>query len=301
MYRSQELGKGLPSPGTPELCDAQFEVWTQLFEQTLGIVISPERKPFLVSRLRQRMRALRIDSFEEYYACVTAPGSRHEEWPQLVDQITVHETEFFRNEPANRYLEDVYLPQRLKTTIRNGFHAWSVGCATGEEAYTLAMLVDAQCAMLAEDANFGVTATDISADVLNRARRGRYASRQLRQIPERYRKPGCTILDAGRFEVNSRLRRRVCFVEINMLDLDRFTLDCVDLISCQNVLMYFARPQRLRMLSILAERLAPGGLLVLGTSDIPGWSHPNMIRVRQQGMLAYLRNDVFSEEAKEEA
>lgn len=86
-----------------------------------------------------------------------------------------------------------------------------------------------------------------------------------------------------------------------MLDLERFTLDGVDLISCQNVLMYFARPQRLRMLSILAERLAPGGLLVLGTSDIPHWSHPGMVRVRRQGMLAYVRDNLSSEEAKEQA
>ena len=151
------------------------------------------------------------------------------------------------------------------------------------------------------DLNFGVTATDVGTEVLNRARKGRYGRGQLCQIPERYRKANCTILDAGRFEINNTLRRRVCFVEINMLDLNRFTLDDLDLISCQNVLMYFACPQRFRMLSILAERLATGGLLVLGTSDIPRWSHPEMVRIRWQGMLAYMRGDVFSEEAKEQA
>lgn len=301
MYRSQEVGKGPPLTNASGLSDAQFDAWTQLLEQVVGVVISPDRKSFLVNRLKRRMRALRIESFDEYFACIKAQESGRNEWAQLVDEITVHETEFFRNKPANDYLETVYLPQRLIQKHEDGFHAWSLGCASGEEAYTLAMLIDAQSRMQTQDANFGVTATDINAEALNRARRGRYGCNQFRQIPERYRKSNCTVLDTERFEISSALRRRVCFVEINMLDLERFPLDGVDLISCQNILMYFARPQRLRMLSILAERLASGGLLVLGTSDIPRWSHPDMTRVRWQGMLAYLRNDVISEEAKEQA
>lgn len=301
MYRSQGTSKDSRTATACGLSDTQFSAWRRLLEQRVGVHISHRRRSFLTSKLRLRMRALNIDNFDDYFERLVTRTEGCEEWPRLIDVITVHETGFFRDRAANDYLEKVYLPSCLQQSGRNRFHAWSLGCASGEEAYTLAMLIEGKFADTSREVNYGVTATDISPEVLGRARRGRYGSDQLQRIPGRYRDAFCTVLDAEQFEVSRSLRRRVCFVEINLLELERFPLEDVDLIFCQNVLMYFARRQRMKVLSILSERLAPGGLLVLGTTDVPMWSHPDMERVRWQEMLGYLRNGVMTGQAKEDA
>ncbi|WP_158675381.1 CheR family methyltransferase [Thiohalobacter thiocyanaticus] len=279
----------LPSrTGLPELSDAQFGQWRELLETRMGISLSEQRKPLFVSGLRARMREIGCEDYQAYYQRLRAPHSMPE-WAILIDRLTVHETRFFRDPDALDLVERVLLPGFAGPGGRS-LQAWSLGCASGEEAYTLAMLLDRALTTGPDTVpRFGITATDISRPALDTARQGEYAQRRLAGIPQEYRQTYCETLSPQRFRISERLRRRICFSPLNLSELERFPLDGFDLIYCQNVLIYFDRGERHGLLDRLAGRLAPGGLLVLAPGDVLSWTHPALERIRCAGTLAYQR------------
>lgn len=271
----------------PDLDDAQFAQWRDLLESRLGIVLSPERKPFFMSGLRTRMREIGCDDYQVYYESLNEPHSSLPEWAILVDRLTVHETRFFRDPDALRLVSDMVVPESTRRPARS-LQVWSVGCATGEEAYTLGMLLDqALCPTGAELPRFGITATDISRPALETARRAEYPVRRLAGIPPELQSRYCESVSEQRFRITEPLRRRVCFSQLNLVDLEDFPLDGFDLIFCQNVLIYFDRSDRHGILDQLAARLAPGGVLVIAPGDVLSWSNPQLERIRCEGTLAY--------------
>lgn len=214
------------------------------------------------------------------------------EWAILVDRLAVQETSFFRH-PSSFALVRSYLAERLLADSKlKSLHLWSVGCSTGEEPYSLAMQLDAQLQDIRRnDVYFGVTATDISLPTLARARVGRYGERRLHNVPEGWRQryfqpaPG-----SGReLQVSDTLKKRVAFVQLNIMELDRAPLSDMDVIFCQNVLIYFRRFRKRDILTNLAARLAPGGLLVLGVGEAVDWTHPALTRVEYPDTLAFRR------------
>ncbi|BCO32693.1 methyltransferase PilK [Thiohalobacter sp. COW1] len=270
----------------PDLSDAEFGRWRELLEARAGIRLSPQRKPLFLSGLRARMREVGCEDYQTYYEQLSQRDSVPE-WAILIDRLTVHETRFFRDPDALRLIETRLLPGFVADS-RRSLQAWSLGCASGEEAYSLAMLLDH--ALPAGSApRFGITATDISRPALAAARQGEYARRRLDGIPETYRRHYCETVSEQRFRIAPRLRRRICFSPLGIADLERFPLDGFDLVYCQNVLIYFDRSERHGILDRLADRLAPGGMLVLAPGDVLHWSHPQLERVRCEGTLAYQR------------
>ena len=268
----------------PELSDAEFGQWRELLESRVGISLNPERKPLFLSGLRARMREIGCEDYQAYYEQLCQRNSVPE-WAILIDRLTVHETRFFRDPDALRLIETRLLPDFVADSGRS-LQAWSLGCASGEEAYTLAMLLDR--ALPAGTApRFGITATDISRPALAAARAAEYSRRRLERIPESCRQDYCESVSDQRFRICERLRRRICFSPLNLAELERFPLDGFDLVYCQNVLIYFDRSERHAILDRLAERLAPGGMLVLAPGDVLSWSHPRLERIRCEGTLAY--------------
>jgi chemotaxis methyl-accepting protein methylase len=270
----------------PELSDAEFGQWRELLETRVGINLSPERKPLFLSGLRARMREIGCDDYRAYYEHLCQARSVPE-WAILIDRLTVHETRFFRDPDALRLIETQLLPAFIEDSGRN-LQAWSVGCASGEEAYTLAMLLD-RALPAGTGPRFGITATDISRPALAAARAGEYPRRRLKGIPEDCRQDYCETVSEQRFRIIERLRRRICFSPLNLAELDRFPLDGFDLVYCQNVLIYFDRNERHAILDRLAARLAPGGMLVLAPGDVLSWSYQGLERIRCEGTLAYQR------------
>ncbi|WJW75795.1 protein-glutamate O-methyltransferase CheR [Thiohalobacter sp. IOR34] len=283
---AQKLAQPRPWVSLPELDEGQFLQWRQLLATRGGIHIPAERRDFLASGLRERMRATGCGGYQAYFDYLQE-GRRLAEWSLLVDRITVHETRFFRHPPSFRLLRDRLLPDFLAAEPDHGFHAWSIGCATGEEAYSLAMLLDE--ALAERDAGYGVTATDLSQPALRRAREARYPVRRLEDIEPGLRDSYCVAEADGGFRICATLRRRVCFARQNIVELDDFPLERLDLIFCQNMLIYFPRETRCSLLDRLVGRLRPGGVMVLGPADVPAWAHPEMERIRFAGTLAYRR------------
>lgn len=273
----------------PELTDQEFAEWVELIEARTGLRLSPARKIFVATGLRSRMRERNIADYRQYFEYVTAGTAGTVEWNALIDRLTVHETCFFRHPPSVGLLRTVLL-SRSNAKGPLDIRIWSVGCATGEEAYSLAMLTDQLLSSSTGPAYFGVTATDISLNSLAMARRGVYHRSRLKNVPapmlKRYMRP----LGHDQYEVVQELRKRVCFVPFNIQRVDSDHLGKMDVIYCQNMLIYFARERRVEIAERLARHLRPGGTLVLGVGELPGWSPAGLVRLDTPDTLAYRKN-----------
>ncbi|HSX60294.1 MAG TPA: protein-glutamate O-methyltransferase CheR [Tahibacter sp.] len=275
----------------PGMDDAEFARWADMLERRTGVVVPPARKPFLVTAVRGRMRETGHERFDDYYRDLHKVPEGAIEWTTLVDRLTVHETHFFRHQPSFDLIANEWLPRLVKSGSQDALHAWSVGCSTGEEAYTLAMVLDRHISAL-NDARvyFGVTATDVSQPALSVGRSGLYPRTKFSEIPPDYRERYAEEIDADSFQIRESLRKRVGFAQFNLLDVARAPLKRLDLIFCQNVLIYFARDRRRELLGALAGLLKPGGLLVLGAGEVTNFAHPTLSRVPHRQALAFLRN-----------
>lgn len=269
----------------------EFRQWVELLEKRTGISLPEKRKSFLLASLNIRMRELGYDKYQDYFRHILAGRSGAVEWEILVDRLTVHETRFFRDQAALKMLEENYLNHLKPSETSLGINIWSVGCATGEEPYSLAMFVDHTLAERNIPHYLAVTASDISTASLATGRTGIYHSNRLKNLPEVYRQAYFNVIDEDHYEVDASLRERVCFTRLNLLNLAEATLGMMDIIFCQNVLIYFKREQRRRILDQLIKHLRPGGILVLGAGEITDWQPDVLEGLGYPGMLAFRRRE----------
>ncbi|MDJ0653080.1 MAG: protein-glutamate O-methyltransferase CheR [Xanthomonadales bacterium] len=267
----------------------EFQRWVDLLEKRTGVVVPPSRRLFLETNLRMRLQELGYRNLARYRdECLVGPKGA-KEWAVLVDRLTVHETRFFRHPPSLDLVRDQLLPAYLEQGASEAFHAWSIGCATGEEVYSLAMVIDEFTSRQEQSFYFGITGSDVSPPALAVGRQGIYASSRLKEIPEKYRQEYCERFDDNHFRVADRLKRRVGFAVLNLLDVQRQPMTRLDLIYCQNVLIYFPRVRRHELLNHLVTCLKPGGCLILGAGEVTLWSNPLVQRVSSQRTLAFRR------------
>lgn len=286
----QAYGELRSQAGVPlEMDDQQFTKWSHLLENRFGLFIAPERRSFLASGIRSRMRVTGCREYTEYFRRLSSCSRQAKEWSLLIDCLTVHETSFFRHESSMRMVEEVVLPAALEQ--RQSFHVWSVGCATGEEAYSLAMMIDACYSRQPGGQYFGVTGTDISLPSLHHARKGVYLNRRLGDIREALQREYCQKVTNSHFQIKVNLRKRVCFCQLNLRDVKKAPFANLDLIYCQNLLIYYGREWRLQIVNQLVGFLRPGGVLILGPGELLDWKHPDMEKVRYPDTLAYRRAD----------
>lgn len=272
-----------------DLSDDQFVQWKKLLEERAGIQLTRQQKPLLQSQVSRRMREVGCEDYNQYFRQVTdgLPGML--EWSVLVDRLAVKETSFFRHRPSVEYVRR-YLQEKINNQeLQGSFDVWSVGCATGEEAYSLAMVINDCFELATLDPYYGITAMDISASALAKARRGRYSPRRLEEVSPGEMQRYMQRCPDGDYQVISRLRDRVCFTQGNVVQVSRMPALRADVIFCQNLLVYFRRWLRRDILNAFVERLKPGGLLVIGLGEVVGWEHPELERVSDDQVHAYLR------------
>lgn len=275
----------------PEMDDQQFRQWQALLEARTGVCVSEQRKTFLQTSLGGRMREKHMLDYQAYYEYVTSGPLGAIEWSALIDKLTVRETSFMRHRPSFECVA-THLRNRLASPRREPLHMWSLGCASGEEAYSLCMLGE-QCTGAAGDQSpgYSVWATDISLQALEQARIGRYPANRLAALTDQERASWLSSLPDGRYEVAPRLRDRVCFTRLNVLDLAQAPIRDLDVIFCQNLLIYFRRWRRRDLLNLLAKRLAPGGMLVIGLGEVVDWNNPLLERLPDERVQAYVRRE----------
>jgi chemotaxis protein methyltransferase CheR/type IV pilus assembly protein PilK len=272
----------------PSLSLEQFAQWCKLLEERTGMQLVPQHKALLESQISSRMRELGYDDYDRYYQQVTNGASGMLEWTVIIDRIAVKETSFFRHRPSVEYVRH-YLQHKINNqSLAQSFDVWSVGCATGEEAYSLAMVINDCFELAALDPYYGITAFDLSVSALAAARKGRYAKRKIEAGKAEEFKRYTKQTTDGNYEIASRLRERVCFTQANIINHNNLPGVKVDVIFCQNLLVYFRRWLRRDILNALADHLKPGGILVTGLGEVTEWEHPQMQRVSVDEVQVYL-------------
>lgn len=273
----------------PEMDDAQFGQWQTLLEHRTGMTLTPDRRSFLETNLGIRMREIGCNSYQAYYEQIVSGPDAIQEWATLVDRLTVQETRFFRDPEACKLVSDYVMTRPRDGLKSQALEAWSVGCSTGEEPYTLAMVLNECMEQLGLQPLYGVTGSDISQPALVKAKSGLFSARKLLGMDEalksRYFRPA----ERNTVEIVNSIRERVCFARLNVLDLNKAPMHGMNIIFCQNLLIYFRRWRRREIVRRLSERLAPGGLLVLGQGELTDWQPPGLQRVPSEHVLAWIK------------
>jgi len=274
----------------PMMEDACYQQWKTLLEERTGMVLPDERRSFLATSLGIRMREVGFSDYDEYYKYILNGREGIVEWATLVDRLTVHETRFFRHMSSVEMIRDLLLPEMMgQESPPKTVNVWSVGCSTGEEPYTLAMVLDHFCETDNEDYFFGITASDISMASLATGRKAVYHSRKLRDVDAILQRKYFKRINDTHFEVTPDLRKRVCFSQMNVLEMERVPFGKMHLIFCQNMLIYFDRERRVQILDNLIKHLHPGGVLILGAGEILNWQPPGFEKIDYNDTLAFRR------------
>lgn len=272
----------------PTLTLEQFAQWCKLLEERTGMQLVPQHKALLESQISSRMRELGLDDYDRYYRQVTNGAAGMLEWTLIVDRIAVKETSFFRHRPSLEYVRN-YLQNKINNqSLTQSFDVWSVGCASGEEAYSLAMVINDCFELAALNPYYGITAFDLSMSALATARKGRYAKRKIEMVKAEELKRYTKQTTDGNYEILGRLRERVCFTQANLINHNNLPGVKVDVIFCQNLLVYFRRWLRRDILNAFTDHLKPGGILVTGLGEVSDWEHPKMQRVTADEVQIYV-------------
>jgi len=221
-------------------------------------------------RIKRRLKALNLDSFGQYCEALFGRQRPKDEILHLIDVVTTNKTDFFREPRHFEFLTSQALPD-LAARNRSGrpLLVWSAGCSTGEEPYTLAMVMS-EYAQGHPGFRFRILATDISTTVLAKADRGVYSKDVVAPIPAALQRRyflRSRDRDSGLVRVAPELRRTVEFRRLNFMDAEYGILEKVDAIFCRNVIIYFDRPTQERILGKLAGHLATGGYMFVGHAE----------------------------------
>jgi chemotaxis methyl-accepting protein methylase len=274
----------------PGMNDAELTNWLELLELRTGISLPKERQSFLLGSLDQRVRELGLSDYASYYQYLNNGVQGELEWELLVDRLTVHETRFMRDEHALALLTQHCLPAFSSSDEQDKlFKIWSVGCATGEEPYSLAMVIDNYLQHSERAFDYKILATDISLASLITAQWGVYLHNRGKNMVNEFRDRYTQQHDKSHFKVNSAIRDKVKFSQFNLLGLAKAELPKMDVVVCQNVLIYFKQEQRRKILDQIVRFIKPGGMLILGAGEVINWKNPLLKSVEFPSTLAFQR------------
>lgn len=269
---------GMESPIAP-LTDREFGLFQRFIEQAAGIALSSAKKPLVSGRLSKRLHHHQIVSFSDYFKLISG-GTAPDETQLAIDLLTTNETYFFREMQHFDMLRKLAATPRA---TRRPWRVWSAACATGEEAYSIAMvLADAM-----PGAEWEVVASDISARVLATARHAHYPMVRAQHIPPAYLQRYCLKgfgPEEGTMLVSRALRERVDFLRVNLNAPSLPALDKFDVIFLRNVLIYFSPEVRRHVVSRVLELLRPGGYLFIGHAES---LHDCLGPIRAEGPSVY--------------
>ncbi len=256
--------------GAPALSPKDFSRLAAFIERHCGIRMPAAKKTLLESRLRTRLRDLGMTGFTEYCDHVLG-GHSAEELVRMVDKVTTNKTDFFREPQHFEVLVRKVLPElaeRHGVGVRRELRVWSAGCSTGEEPYTLAMVLS-EVAAQHEKLRFQILATDLSTRVLKHAQAAIYQDVQVGPVPLALRRKYLlrSATDPCVVRVAPGLRELVRFSRLNLLDRDYRLRQPRDVIFCRNVFIYFERKIQQDILRRFGQSLIPGGVLFLGHSE----------------------------------
>ncbi len=271
-----------------EMGDDEFNRFSQLIQQEFGIKMPPTKRILLQSRFQKRLRALGMHSYKEYCDYVFSEKGREMERTNLIDVVTTNTTHFFREPKHWDIMNQTVLPELWRRGIGRGqpLKMWSAGCSSGEEPYTLSMVLS-EWADSHSGFDFNILATDISTEILQKAKRAVYALEKADEIPIEMKKK--YLLKSKKnplIKIDKMLRDKVTFQRLNFME--NFSLQHKqDIIFCRNVVIYFDRDTQVVLFNKFCQNLKPGGYLFIGHSEsLSGMDLP----IRQVAPTVFQRN-----------
>jgi len=253
---------------TAKMSDAQFTKLRQIIYERSGIHFSDMKKYVLESRLTRRLAELEMDDFDQYIMLLSIGPYREDEFQEMFNRITINETSFFRNEPQLKVFENTVLPTLLDARARTKkLRIWSAACSTGEEPYTLAIMLHRAMGIRMGEWKIEILGTDISEKALITAQSGRYANYSIRStnrlVVSRYFHES-----SGFYQILPEIQKMVTFETLNLKDsLAAKRHGTWDVIFCRNVMIYFDQEMRKHCLSMFHNQLADDGTLFIGHSE----------------------------------
>lgn len=257
----------------PRMSDREFQKFSEFIYAECGINLVPAKKTMLTVRLTKRLRALGMDSFSRYLDFVFGPEGGSQELIHMIDVVTTNKTDFFREPRHFDFLMNQALPTLVQSKSGTSYarlNIWSAGCSSGEESYTLAMVL-ADFFEKNRCGDFSILATDISTRVLKVAQQGIYPETAVEPVPSGLKKKYLMRGKSSRkgfARVVPELRKHVTFRRLNLIGGRNFGIKSVmDIIFCRNVIIYFDRPTQKTLFEKFYDQLMPGGFMFIGHSE----------------------------------
>jgi len=250
------------------MTNADFAKLSSFIYQQYGIKMPPIKKTLLESRLHKRLNNLQMSSFKEYIDMILKSKQSDYEIISMVNAITTNKTEFFRESAHFNFLSSHILPAMSEKNNKQ-VKIWSAGCSSGEEVYTIAMVLNEFCEQHSE-LDYSILGTDISTDVLDKALTAVYPEERLEGIPLFLkRKYFLRSKDPVKrtVRVMPQLRKKANFSRLNFMDASYPINQTFDVIFCRNVLIYFDKTTQEKVIRKLCEKLPKGAWLFLGHSE----------------------------------
>jgi len=279
--------------GMPVMRAEDFRRIKEFVAEQFGLVLDEGRESFLAQKLVPRLTELRLTSFADYYAYLKYSPHSDEEQQQFISLLTNNETYFFREDAQLDVLAREILPALKEKKLKEGkrtLRIVSAGCSSGEEVYTLAMIL-LESGHFLWDWDIAITGVDIDARIIARADLGIYSGRAFQTTPphfiERYFNKA-----AEGLQVKDSLRKITSFARGNLLQLgNMLPAESADIIFCRNVLIYFSEETTRQMVTSFAKILKPEGLLFLGHSESLARISTQYVPTRFPGAIIYRKRD----------
>ena len=262
-----------------------FRLLRDLIYRKSGLAFSESSKVIFERRLGTRLQALRLADFRQYYQYLQFDSKREDELETLFELLTTNETYFFREDRQLRAFSGEILTELHEQNASSRIlRIWSAGCSTGEEPYTIAMLIHESG--LFEGWDVDVFGTDINQSVLASARKGSYRESSFRVTPQSMRSKYFTPDGDRLMKVNDDIKAMVSFGKVNLFeDHKAYLIGKMDVIFCRNVIIYFDQESRVRVIDLLYDKLRYSGYLLLGHAE-------SLLNVSTKFRLRHLKTDM---------
>lgn len=252
-----------------KMSKAEFDKLSSFIYQNYGINLPDFKITLLESRLQKRLRVLNINSFKEYIKLVTTKGE-HAEVVQMMNVVSTNKTDFFRESDHFDYISKHILPLYADNGYGKELKIWSAASSSGEEVYTLAIMLHEFMRLNNTTIKYHILGTDISTDVLEKAHRGIYDESRIAALPIELKKRyflKSKDRQKPQVRVTKELRQHITFKRYNLMSEGFPSSDDFDIIFCRNVLIYFDKASQARIINKLCEKIPTGKYLFLGHSE----------------------------------
>jgi chemotaxis protein methyltransferase CheR len=276
---------------------AKFEPLIQirdLIYATAGIFQADNKLQMLEDRCRRRMKALGVPTLRAYYGCLTVNSMRQAEMVSLLNEITIGETYFFRNHPQLDAIRKIVLPAIIEAKSKIGhtrLRIWSAGCSTGEEPFTLSMMLLEESRGQLKGWTTEILATDLNERSIAHAKAGCYGEYSTRNLDAHFRNKYFRVA-GDKLQLQPEVKANVIFSRLNMQDDSRMLfVQNIDLILCCNVLIYFDTTSKQRVIQHFYRTLLPHGYLFLGHSESLYGINDDFRLVHMPSATAYVKSE----------